>query len=82
MIAHASQQQAGIKFVLGAEPKRAAVMQRKLPEPLDKRLVLDASEQPAHGSSVADNARLNALGEPRTTDSLTPPLPPSTIGRT
>ena len=62
--------------MLGAEPKRAAVMQRKLPEPLDKRLVLDASEQPAHGSSVADNARLNALGEPRTTDSLTPPLPP------
>ena len=52
--------------MLGAEPKRTAKVQHKLPEPLDKRLVLDASEQPAHGRSITDHARLNALGEPRT----------------
>ena len=52
--------------MLGAEPKRTAKVQHKLPEPLDKRLVLDASEQPAHGRSITDHASFNALCEPRT----------------
>ena len=59
--------------MLGAEPKRTAKVQHKLPEPLDKRLVLDASEQPAHGISIADHTRFNTLSEPRATGYATSP---------
>ncbi len=76
MVSHASQQQTRIIFMFGAEPERAAVVQHKLPEPLYKRFVLDASEQPAHSGGIAYHARLNALGKPRTAHSLTPPVPP------
>ena len=62
--------------MLPVEPERAAKVQHEQPKPLDKRLVCDASEQPAHGGGVADHACLNALGEPRAAHSLTPPLPP------
>ena len=74
LVSHASQQQAGIKFVLGAEPKRTAKVQHERAEPLDKRIVLDTPEQLAHGRSVAHNASLNALGEPWTArDAASPP---------
>ena len=51
-------------------------MQHELPETLDKRFVLDASEQPAHSGSITDHARLNALSKPRATNSLTLPVLP------
>ena len=62
--------------MLAVDPERAVKVQHEQTKPLDKRLVLDASEQPTHGGSVAGHSRLNAFGEPRTADSLTPPLPP------
>lgn len=76
MVAHALQQQTRIVFVFTVEPERAVKVQHEQTKPLDKRLVLDASEQPTHGGSVADHSRLNALGEPWTAHSLTPPMPP------
>ena len=58
------------------EPERAAKVQHKQPKPFDERFILDAAEQLAHGRSIADNASFNALGEPRTADSLTLPMLP------
>ena len=52
--------------MLGAEPKRTAKVQHKQPKPSNKCLILNAAEQLAHGRSIADNARLNAFGEPWT----------------
>ena len=66
MVAHASQQQARIIFVLPAEPKGAAKVQHQQPKPSNKCLILNAAEQLVHGRSIADNARLNAFGEPWT----------------
>ena len=43
---------------------------------MGKCFVLDTPEQLAHGRSIADHARFNAFREPRTADSLTPPMPP------
>ena len=50
-------------------------MQYEQPKPLGKCFVLDTPEQLAHGRSIADHARFNALGEPGTAcDTASPPV--------
>lgn len=63
--------------MLTVEPERAAKVQHKQTKTLDKRFIRDAAEQLAHGRSIADHARLDALSEPRAACNTA--SPPATV---
>ena len=61
--------------MLTVEPERAAKVQHQQPEPLDKRLILDAAEQLAYSGGIAHNASLDPLRQPRAARDTAPPPP-------
>ena len=62
--------------MLPVKPERAVKVKHQQPKTSNKRFVRNAAEQLLHGRSIADHSRLNTLGEPRATHSLTLPMLP------
>ena len=58
------------------EPERTIVALNEPFQPPAQLRNMESPKQLTYSGSVADHARLNALGEPRTSDYLTPPMPP------
>lgn len=74
--ANALQQLAGIKFMLCAQPERAAEALHQLAEPPDNICVFDVPEQFEDNSGIAHRPCLYAFGQPRAACRLASPVTP------
>lgn len=75
-VTNALQQLAGIKFMLRAQPERAAEALHQLAEPPDNILVFNVPEQLEDNSGVAHLPGLYALRQPRAARRLASPVTP------